>query len=225
MLRAHRPAPAGGVAGIAGISGIVGVNVVLALLLTGCAATEDAASSPASSEPAVTDVQASDEAALDECSTPNLTVVNPGQMTIGAREVDLAPLFVDGDPSTGQGFESALGYAVAETLGFPAADVAWVILEPGDDPFGVGPRVDFVIGQVPATAPTDSTTTSDPYLASSSGSAPYALLLAAGNPLVTCVNGALAELDALGEMSALAEEWLSGSPWEGSVVGAAARVS
>lgn len=196
---------------------------VLATFVAACATT--VGSSPAPSAPPAIEVKASDESALDECSTPNLTVVNPGQMTIGAREVDLAPLFVDGDPSTGEGFEGALGYALAETLGFPAADVAWVVLEPGDDPFGTGPRVDFVMGQVPAAEPTDTTQTSDPYLAPTTGAPPYALLFTAGNPLVACVNGALAELDAAGELSTLADEWLSGTPWEGSRVGSAARVS
>lgn len=204
-------------------AGRVAGACVLAATLAACSTAVDSA--PAPSVPPVVEVEPTDESALDECSTPNLTVVNPGQMTIGAQEVDLAPLFVDGDPSTGEGFEGALGYALAETLGFPAADVAWVILEPGDDPFGTGPRVDFVIGQVPAAEPTDTTQTSDPYLAPATGAPPYALLFAAGNPLVACVNGALAELEAAGDLSSLADEWLSGTPWEGSPVGSAARVS
>jgi hypothetical protein len=146
-------------------------------------------------------------------------------VTIGVSEVDVSPLFIDGDPSTGEGFEAALGYAIGETLGFPPADVAWVVLDDGDDPFGTGLRVDFVMGQVPAAEPTDTTVTSDPYLAPATGAPPYALLFAAGNPLVACVNGALAELEATGELSSLAEAWLSGTPWEGSLVGSAARVS
>ena len=207
---------------VARIGRVVGV-LVLAFTANACSTAIDSAPAP-SAAPEIA-LAPADESALDECSTPNLTVVNPGQLTIGAREVDIAPLFIDGDPTTGEGFEGALGYAVAETLGFPSTDVAWVILELGDDPFGAGPRVDFVIGQVPAAGPTDSTATSDPYLASATGSPPYALLFAAGNPLVACVNGALAELDATGELSALADAWLSGTPWEGSLVGSAARVS
>lgn len=194
--------------------------------MAACSSTQ--ADSPSPAAPEVVDVVPADESALDECSTPNLTVVNPGQVTIGAREVDVPPLFVDGDPYTGEGFEAALGYAVAETLGFADSDVAWIVLEDGDDPFGAGPRVDFVMGQVAGmqgTAPADATVASDPYLAPATGASPYVLLFAEGNPLVSCVNGALAELDATGELTALADEWLAGTPWEGSRVGGAARVS
>lgn len=166
-----------------------------------------------------------EEAALDECSNPNLTVVNPGQLTVGAQEVDLEPLVIDGTPSTGDGFEPALTYALAETLGFDSADVSWVLVDPGIDPFGVGPRVDFVIGQVPYASQPGATVTSDPYLLPAAGQMPYALLFAAGNPLVTCVNGALAELDASGEMASLADTWLRGSSFAGASVGSAARVS
>ena len=166
-----------------------------------------------------------EEAALDECSHPNLTVVNPGQLTVGAQGVDTEPLVIDGMPSTGDGFEPALTYALADTLGFGSADVSWVLVDPGTDPFGAGPRVDFVIGQVPYASEPGATVTSDPYQLPASGQPPYALLFAAGNPLVTCVNGALAELDASGEMAALADTWLRGSAFADALVGSAARVS
>lgn len=166
-----------------------------------------------------------EEAALDECSNPNLTVVNPGELTVGAQGADIEPLFLDGTPATGEGFEPALTYALAETLGFGAADVSWVLVDPGTDPFGAGPRVDFVIGQVPYASEPGATVTSDPYLLPAPGQTPYALLFVSGNPLVTCVNGALAELDASGEMASLADTWLRGSSLAGASVGSAARVS
>lgn len=175
--------------------------------------------------PPVGDVPLVDEPALDECSTENLTVVNPGQLTVGARSVDIEPLFVDATPSNGEGFDAALTYEIASTLGFRPAEVAWVLLDPRVDPFVEGSRVDFVIGQVQATEASDGTVASDPYLAPVSGEAPYVLLFAEGNPLVTCVNGAMAEVDASGEVMALADEWLRGSWLDGSATGAAARVS
>ena len=41
-----------------------------------------------------------------------------GQLTIGTDSPAYEPWFVDDDPSNGQGYESAVAYAVAETLGF-----------------------------------------------------------------------------------------------------------
>ncbi len=201
-----------------------------ALLLTTLAVTSCSGSSSDSpaAEPLSPSANASllpEEAALDECSHPNLTVVNPGQLTVGAQGIDVDPLVIDGTPSTGEGFEPALTYALAETLGFDAADVAWIPVDSGSDPFGVGPRVDFVIGQVPYSSTPGATVTSDPYLLPAPGQTPYALLFAAGNPLVTCVNGALAELDVSGEMASLADTWLRGSAFTDASVGSAARVS
>jgi hypothetical protein len=201
-----------------------------ALLLTMLAVTScsGSASDAAVVEPPAPSASSSllpEEAALDECSTPNLTVVNPGQLTVGAQGADIEPLFLDGTPATGEGFEPALTYALAETLGFDSADVSWVLVNPDADPFGAGPRVDFVIGQVPYASESGQTVTSDPYLLPAAGQNPYALLFVAGNPLVTCVNGALAELDASGEMASLADTWLRGSSLAGASVGSAARVS
>lgn len=194
------------------------------LAVTSCSGSSDAPVAEPPTPSASTSVPP-DEAALDECSTPNLTVVNPGQLTVGAQGTDVEPMFIDGSPSTGEGFESALVYSLAEALGFGSMNVAWVPVEPGSDPFGAGPRVDFVIGQVPYAGKLGATVTSDPYLLPAPGQTPYALLLVAGNPLVTCVNGALAELDASGEISSLADTWLRGSSLAGATVGSAARVS
>lgn len=195
------------------------------LALTSCSGSSSDAPVAEAPTPAASASLLPEEEALDECSNPNLTVVNPGQLTVGTQEVDVEPLVMAGTPSTGEGFEAGLAYALAATLGFGAADVAWVLLEPGDDPFGVGPRVDFVIGQVPYSTEPGATVTSDPYLLPATGQAPYALLFASGNPLVTCVNGALAELDSSGEMALLADTWLPGSDFADAVVGSAARVS
>lgn len=204
---------------------VAGALLGAAVLVAGCSASGDGSADPGAAPPVIGDVPLVDEPALDECSTENLTVVNPGQLTVGARSVDVEPLFRAGDPSTGEGFDAALTYEIASALGFERPEVSWVVLEPRVDPFLEGSRVDFVIGQVLAAGATDSSVASDPYLTLPSGEESYVLLLAAGNPLVTCVNGALAEIDASGEVAALADEWLRGSWLDGSVAGAAARVS
>jgi hypothetical protein len=47
-----------------------------------------------------------------------LPLKTPGQLTVHADQPAYPPFFIDDDPSNGQGFESALTYAVAERLGF-----------------------------------------------------------------------------------------------------------
>ncbi|MCC2309590.1 ABC transporter substrate-binding protein [Cellulomonas chengniuliangii] len=77
-----------------------------------------------------------------------LATVTAGKLTIGTSDPGYEPWIVDNDPSTGQGFESAVAYAVAAELGFEADDVVWTpvsfeqIIAPGAKSF------DFAINQV-----------------------------------------------------------------------------
>ena len=108
----------------------------VALLLTACApADENASPSPSDTS----------------CAVENLAVKTAGKITIGTDSPAYSPWYVDDDPSNGEGFESAVAYAVAEQLGFAASDVVWVvspfnsIIAPGAKDF------DFAINQVSIT--------------------------------------------------------------------------
>jgi len=52
--------------------------------------------------------------------------VTPGKITIATGEPAYYPWVIDDDPASGEGFEAAVAYAVAEQLGFGADDVVWV---------------------------------------------------------------------------------------------------
>jgi polar amino acid transport system substrate-binding protein len=103
--------------------------------------------------------------AADPCAKDQLQLQEPGKLTIGTDNPAFPPWFEGGtpegseweinDPSTGEGFESAVAYAVAEQLGFQKADVNWVVVpfnqsfRPGDKSF------DFDINQISVTAERD----------------------------------------------------------------------
>lgn len=52
--------------------------------------------------------------------------VTEGKLTIGTGLPAYYPWVIDDAPETGEGFEAAVGYAVAEDLGFAEEDVVWV---------------------------------------------------------------------------------------------------
>jgi polar amino acid transport system substrate-binding protein len=52
--------------------------------------------------------------------------VTPGKITIATGEPAYYPWVIDDKPESGEGFESAVAYAVAEQLGFAKDDVEWV---------------------------------------------------------------------------------------------------
>jgi polar amino acid transport system substrate-binding protein len=92
------------------------------------------------------------------CQKDTLNLIEPGQLTIGTDNPAFPPWFAGGtskdspweinDPATGEGFESAVAYAVAERLGFTEDEVEWVEV-PFNQIFKPGPKdFDFAINQV-----------------------------------------------------------------------------
>ena len=83
---------------------------------------------------------------------PTSDFVTEGKLTIATGEPAFAPWVIDNKPESGQGFESAVAYAVAEKLGFATDDVVWV--RTGfDEVIAPGPKTfDFNIQQFSITA-------------------------------------------------------------------------
>jgi polar amino acid transport system substrate-binding protein len=52
--------------------------------------------------------------------------VTEGKLTIATGEPAYYPYVIDDAPESGDGFEAAVAYAIAEELGYDAADVVWV---------------------------------------------------------------------------------------------------
>lgn len=60
------------------------------------------------------------------CAPGQLRTLKAGTFTFGTDQPVYEPWFVNDDPTSGQGFESAVAYAVAHELGYPRNQVAWV---------------------------------------------------------------------------------------------------
>jgi polar amino acid transport system substrate-binding protein len=123
--------------------------LLLALVAAGCGGDdEDEAAAPATT--------AETAAASDDCAKENLELVDAGKLTIGTDNPAFPPWFGGpekapwkiSDPRSGQGFESAVAYAVAEELGFQRGEVEWVVV-PFNNSFKPGPKnFDFDINQI-----------------------------------------------------------------------------
>ncbi|GAA1076986.1 polar amino acid transport system substrate-binding protein [Nocardiopsis composta] len=85
------------------------------------------------------------------CEPGALPTLEEGVLTIGTDSPAYPPWFVDDDPSSGKGYESAVAYAVAEELGYAEEDVVWEsvtfnnAVQPGPKPY------DFDINQFSIT--------------------------------------------------------------------------
>jgi polar amino acid transport system substrate-binding protein len=72
-----------------------------------------------------TDNAGDTQAAADTDDVTQLTV-KPGTLTVATGNPAYEPWVINDDPESGEGFEAALIYALADRLGFDAQDVEWV---------------------------------------------------------------------------------------------------
>jgi polar amino acid transport system substrate-binding protein len=93
------------------------------------------------------------------CGKADLNLVNAGQLTIGTDNPAFPPWFGGApkapwkvsDPRSGQGFESAVAYAVAKQLGFSKSEVEWKHV-PFSNSYAPGPKsFDFDINEISFT--------------------------------------------------------------------------
>jgi polar amino acid transport system substrate-binding protein len=130
------------------------VTVLALALLAGCGGGDDEASDTPS-----TSVKAT------SCNKDQLELVSAGKLTVGTDNPAFPPWFGGGtpkgskweinDPSTGEGFESAVAYAVADKLGFAKPEVTWVVV-PFNNSFKPGAKdFDFDINQISVTGDRD----------------------------------------------------------------------
>jgi len=114
-----------------------------ALGLAACSAgNTGAAASPAAANTTV---------APANCTPAALKTYTSGTLTIGTDTPAYPPYFVNNTPSNGQGFESAVAYAIADKLGFARSAVRWVVV-PFNSSYAPGPKkFDFDINQISIT--------------------------------------------------------------------------
>lgn len=123
--------------------------------------TPAAATATAAAADSPTPAPASPSPAAADCGPESPHLKNPGRLTIGTDNPAYPPYFLpgeggntepwdpdQGDPTTGEGFESAVAYAVAGELGFSADQVDWIVV-PFANSFAPGPKeFDIHLSQV-----------------------------------------------------------------------------
>ena len=137
---------------------------LIAILAAACTSAGSSVAPSAASPSAVAVVSSAPSVAPsatpDACAKASLTLVTPGKFTVGTDNPAYPPYFAEnadkhttppweiGDPTNGQGFESAVGYAIADQLGFDKADVTWIVV-PFANSFAPGPKTfDIDLNQV-----------------------------------------------------------------------------
>jgi polar amino acid transport system substrate-binding protein len=121
--------------------------------LTGCAGLAACSSiSSSSSSGAASSSSSSSGAASCSNAAIGKELYAKGVLTVATDKPAYPPWFENNQPSNGQGYESAVAYAVASQLGFAKSAVKWAY-EPFDDSYAPGPKkFDFDINEVSYSA-------------------------------------------------------------------------
>ncbi|MDH6228813.1 ABC transporter substrate-binding protein [Streptomyces sp. MJP52] len=113
---------------------LAGATVALLATAVGCAPQPGTDASAGSAGPS--------------CAPGKLATKTSGKLTIATDQPAYEPWFKDDDPANGEGFESAVAYAVAEELGYGEDAVVWQSV-PFNKAFAPGEKTfDFDINQV-----------------------------------------------------------------------------
>jgi polar amino acid transport system substrate-binding protein len=116
--------------------------------LVGCSSSTSSSASPAAS------TSSSASASAASCTLGDVLneVYAKGVLTVATDQPAYPPWFENNNPSNGQGYESAVAYAIAAQLGFKPSQVKWAY-EPFNDSYAPGPKkFDFDINEISYTA-------------------------------------------------------------------------
>jgi polar amino acid transport system substrate-binding protein len=114
---------------------LLALVLVTAILTAGCGSSSDGSSGTSAAN----------------CAPGKLPTKSQGVLTVATDKPAYPPYFEDDDPTNGEGFESAVAYAIGKQLGYPAAKVKWTI-EPFNSSYAPGPKeFDFDVNQISIT--------------------------------------------------------------------------
>ena len=89
--------------------------------------------------------------ALADCTPDSMQTNSAGTLTIATDKPAYPPYFEDDDPTNGKGFESAVGFAIADKLGFSPDAVKWTT-EAFNASYSPGPKdFDFDLNEISIT--------------------------------------------------------------------------
>ena len=148
--------------------------------LAGCA-SEGSSSSVSATPGGGGNTSASAAAASCSNSAIQSQLYAKGMLTVATDKPVYPPWFVNNKPTNGQGYESAVAYAVAAQLGFKPSQVTWAY-EPFDNSYAPGPKkFDFDINEISySTQRAQAVTFSDSYY-----DVQQALVALKSSPIVT----------------------------------------
>ncbi|HTR74055.1 MAG TPA: ABC transporter substrate-binding protein [Solirubrobacterales bacterium] len=119
---------------------IVAVLALVPALLAGCGGKKGGSSSGEGTT-----------ATAADCTPETMQTHTAGTLTVATDKPAYPPYFENDEPENGEGFESAVAYAIGKQLGYPKAKIKWTV-EPFDSSYAPGPKnFDFDVNEITIT--------------------------------------------------------------------------
>jgi polar amino acid transport system substrate-binding protein len=116
----------------------------LVLVAAGCGGKKSSSSSGGSTEGGET-------ANASACTPSQMETHSAGELTVATDDPAYPPYFEENEPENGEGFESAVAYAIGKQLGYPKSKVQWTH-EQFDSSYAPGPKdFDFDLNEISIT--------------------------------------------------------------------------
>lgn len=114
--------------------------VPILLVVAGCGSSKSDSSSSGGTE-----------ASAASCTPDQLQTQTEGTLTVATDKPAYPPYFENDEPANGEGFESAVAFAIGKQLGYAPVDVKWTV-EPFNASFAPGPKnYDFDVNEISIT--------------------------------------------------------------------------
>jgi polar amino acid transport system substrate-binding protein len=118
------------------------VVVPLLLAFAGCGSSKSDSSSNSSGTTA---------ASAASCTPEQMQTQTAGTLTVATDKPAYPPYFEDDEPANGEGFESAVAFAIGKQLGYAPTDIKWTV-ESFNASFAPGPKdFDFDVNEISIT--------------------------------------------------------------------------
>jgi polar amino acid transport system substrate-binding protein len=114
--------------------------VPILLVVAGCGSSKSDSSSSGATE-----------ASAASCTPERMKTKTAGMLTVATDKPAYPPYFENDEPANGEGFESAVAFAIGKQLGYAPTDVKWTV-EPFNASFAPGPKdFDFDVNEISIT--------------------------------------------------------------------------
>jgi polar amino acid transport system substrate-binding protein len=122
--------------------------LALVVFVAGCGGSKSSSSSGGTGGSTEAGGETAD---ASQCTPAGMETHKEGVLTVATDKPAYPPYFENDEPENGEGFESAVAYAIGKQLGYPKGKIEWTV-EPFDSSYAPGPKdFDFDLNEISIT--------------------------------------------------------------------------